>query len=404
MTVTDDTVGVVARVPALGTHDGDALLEPGETWVYRAMGTALDLSAPAPPGVTVVPGCGDRRPTYENVGTVAVDGRDYDSDPSHYCNPKVEKALLTVVKDSLPEDDSEFEFEIGPAGGPVRTFTLRDPSANTRVFDLDPGRWRVAEDLLNLPAGRWFFRGGTCREANSPGEVVIVDSGDYAEAVLAIEAGDEWRCVFSNREWARVEIFKEARTDHPLTDPDVEFPFRTDIPEGPADFMLADGESIVFDMVPEGTHRVVERLGAMPSRWFLTGIGCNRPAGHGYAVDVNTGLLRLELRWGEEIICRFVNEEGFLDIEKSINGHDADQMPGPTILVGEPIRFDFVVTNRGPEPVTGIAVVDSVLGPVACPKTALDPGESMTCTVHAVAMPGEHKNVGTATGWLDGEP
>jgi len=71
---------------------GDLLLSQGETWIYTATAQALDLST-APQGVIVVPGCGDGRNTYENIGRVNITSTAaFDEDASHYCNEVVNLA------------------------------------------------------------------------------------------------------------------------------------------------------------------------------------------------------------------------------------------------------------------------------------------------------------------------
>lgn len=72
------------------SDDGDAVLSPGESWIYVATGMALDLRAEHQ-GVVIVPGCdpnnnGIKQPAYENIGLVQA-GDQQASDPSHYCNP-----------------------------------------------------------------------------------------------------------------------------------------------------------------------------------------------------------------------------------------------------------------------------------------------------------------------------
>ena len=42
-----------------------------------------------------------------------------------------------------------------------------------------------------------------------------------------------------------------------------------------------------------------------------------------------------------------------IDIEKSTNGEDADQAPGPSILVGNPVAWEYRVTNTGTINLTG---------------------------------------------------
>ena len=99
--VTDDQIGVVSG-PSSG-DDGNGSFDPGETWVYEAASTAADLSATA---FTTVPGCGDGRPTYENVGTVTVPG-DTDSDTSHYCNPA--ETIFAVAYTDESDDGGQYD-------------------------------------------------------------------------------------------------------------------------------------------------------------------------------------------------------------------------------------------------------------------------------------------------------
>ena len=91
-------------------------------------------------------------------------------------------------------------------------------------------------------------------------------------------------------------------------------------------------------------------------------------------------------------------------IEKSTNGEDADNAPGPTVLVGSPIAWTYVVTNNGTVDLTNIVVVDDRGVAVNCGgQTALAPTQSMTCTASGVAILGQYRNVGTVTAsWTGG--
>lgn len=87
-----------------------------------------------------------------------------------------------------------------------------------------------------------------------------------------------------------------------------------------------------------------------------------------------------------------------ITLEKLTNGEDADLPPGPTILVGATVQWTYVVTNTGDVRLAGVSVTDNRGVAVTCPKTALDPGESMTCTGSGIANAGQYSNIGTATG------
>jgi hypothetical protein len=91
-----------------------------------------------------------------------------------------------------------------------------------------------------------------------------------------------------------------------------------------------------------------------------------------------------------------------ISVEKLTNGVDADTPPGPEIPVGDPVLWTYVVTNTGDVTLTGVAVTDSRGVAVTCPKTVLEPGETMTCTASGTAEAGQYANVGTASGTPEG--
>lgn len=96
-------------------------------------------------------------------------------------------------------------------------------------------------------------------------------------------------------------------------------------------------------------------------------------------------------------ICRPVGPS--VRLEKSTNGEDADSAPGPSILVGSAVTWRYVVTNTGTITLTGIVVVDDILGvAVNCNgQTTLSAGLSMTCTASGIATLGQYRNVGKVT-------
>ena len=86
-----------------------------------------------------------------------------------------------------------------------------------------------------------------------------------------------------------------------------------------------------------------------------------------------------------------------IDIEKSTNGEDADIPTGPSIFVGDPVTWEYVVTNTGNVSLTDIDVNDSELGLIGT-IASLDPGESQSLTATGTAELGQYMNLGTATG------
>lgn len=84
---------------------------------------------------------------------------------------------------------------------------------------------------------------------------------------------------------------------------------------------------------------------------------------------------------------------------------DADSAPGPISLVGQGIRFRFVVVNVGDVPLSGVTLADDQLDVSGCGiPTELDPQESRECIVGpSPAVRGQYKNTAMVSASYDGE-
>jgi len=95
-----------------------------------------------------------------------------------------------------------------------------------------------------------------------------------------------------------------------------------------------------------------------------------------------------------------------ISIETSTNGFDADAAPGPEILVGATVNWEYVVTNNGDVPLENVSVTDDQAVTVTCPETMLAVGESITCTANGTSVVGPYANLGTVNAThtdLDGD-
>jgi hypothetical protein len=87
-----------------------------------------------------------------------------------------------------------------------------------------------------------------------------------------------------------------------------------------------------------------------------------------------------------------------VSVKKYTNGDDADAAPGPSIVVGSPITWQYVVTNTGTLPLTNVTVVDDKGVIVNCGgQTTLAVAAAITCTGTGVAAVGPYRNVATVT-------
>ena len=101
-------------------------------------------------------------------------------------------------------------------------------------------------------------------------------------------------------------------------------------------------------------------------------------------------------------------ENPVIDVEKFTNGEPGDDdncVDGPTILVGDPVEWTYVVTNPGNVPLANVVVTDDQLGVIAGPDTGddngnglLDPGEIWIYTATGIAQAGDYRNLAVASG------
>ena len=84
-----------------------------------------------------------------------------------------------------------------------------------------------------------------------------------------------------------------------------------------------------------------------------------------------------------------------VEIKKSTNGEDANLAPGPTIAIGSPVTWTYVVTNNSAFTFSSLSVTDDRGVMVLCPSIFPAPGASITCTGSGTAVAGPYRNVGT---------
>ena len=176
--VTDDqSVNTLVNpifVANAGTDDGDEFLAPGEIWHYTDTLAAEDL-VNTTSGVTIVDGCSSSpdfttRATYENVGTVTVNGL-IDTDPSHYCNPPEDIEFLgcRVTAGGVNAEFTNGDGEVNryQFGGQAGAHTGKQPQPS--------GEWTHHQQ--NGPAGDFTFHGGTA-SAPEGSEIDVIRCSD----------------------------------------------------------------------------------------------------------------------------------------------------------------------------------------------------------------------------------
>ncbi|RME85889.1 MAG: hypothetical protein D6775_01570, partial [Caldilineae bacterium] len=128
-----------------------------------------------------------------------------------------------------------------------------------------------------------------------------------------------------------------------------------------------------------------------------------------YRIDKATAVATLigqftdPLRDFEGLGCLTANAS--IVVEKSTNGQDADDPPGPTIGAGQPVTWTYFVRNTGNITLINVQVTDDKLpaqNPI-CTISNLGPGQSnldvgVTCQATGIAAVGQYTNTATVSG------
>ena len=104
--------------------------------------------------------------------------------------------------------------------------------------------------------------------------------------------------------------------------------------------------------------------------------GSHRAHGDGEVGDAVPG--RTAMTFDDS--CRLAGPA--IELRKSTNGSDANGAPGPEVKVGDPVLWEYRVTNTGTLNLTTVLVTDDRGVSVDCKgQTTLAPTASMTCAV-----------------------
>ena len=104
-----------------------------------------------------------------------------------------------------------------------------------------------------------------------------------------------------------------------------------------------------------------------------------------------------------------ITSQPAVDIQKYTNGVNADSVPGPLILSGQQITWEYQIANIGNVKLNNLVVRDDNGTPAstgddftACTITSLNAGASQTCSYNGVATNGQYSNTATVTGDAQG--
>jgi len=203
-------------------------------------------------------------------------------------------AELTVTKDSVPNDQQDFNFQISdqapgdlpaPSAFIPVSFQLDDDSdvvlSNQQLTSgLQPGTYYITEDAV---AG-WDLTAINCGDG-----VNFVRVNDTTIAVTLVP-GAVMNCTFTNTKRGSITVIKETNPDGSQQAFDFTASYDAD------GFSLSDGQSNDSGALLPGTYSVAENT---PNGWDLSGVVCSDQSTPG----------SISLQPGENVTCTFTNTQ-----------------------------------------------------------------------------------------------
>jgi len=300
--------------------------------------------------------------------------------------------------------DRFIDVKVGKVAFPAMIGT-EDQSAGwtmTLKKETSPGVWETVSTKNTVGGGEWVILANQdnleakthykIEETMKTGWYVVRrDSGCEFTYNGNPEQAD-FECVYGNAKESQIIIKKE--TDGDTT---TKFGFTQNIDANTLE--LSGGQSKTYTNLRSGTYTVTENNPATADS-ILSGLSCTDPSGNTYS-DIRLGKATIALDPGETVECTFINHAivhyPSLVILKTTNGDDAEDAPGPSILVGDPVTWEYTVTNNGDTTLNDIKVDDDKEGTISCPLTTLDPGQKMVCHAQGTAVKGAYENIGIVT-------
>ena len=381
-----DTVGTALPVPVTGCATS---LAPGDSDTCEVTGVAVAGQ-------------------YSNVGSVrgtpTVGPVQTDTDPSHYFGAE---AAIDIVKTTNTDDANFAPGPIIPVGGDVTWDYVVTNIGDTIINDIEVTDSDPEVTVVCTP-GVTSLDPDEVLECSATG---TAEAGQY-ENIATVTGTDELDVDVQADdpshyfgEQASVTLEKYTGTDP------------ADTATGPL-FSVGDTVTWIYEITNTGNVPVTYQLTDNPAP--AIGIACTRllfiqpgqtifchasaPAEAGQHQNVASVVATAPSGPLLPVTdpANYFGVQGGIDIEKLTNGEDADEPPGPYVLVGSTVNWTYVVTNTGNSPLTGIVVTDNKGVAVTCPSGTLPSGppptNSMTCTGSAAALEDQYTNLASVVG------
>lgn len=327
-----------------------------------------------------------------------------------------------VAVDGVPVDNPS-SFTVNQAAGATQVFTLRfrEPPASSGQI-LDPrflGTFTLTNTQIGTPttaaraAAFSFYPTGPIPFMAANGQIAPIGE-QYSDTALSVNDGESYNSVFDfsglpGGVLPSGSILSAHEVDAcNLNGPTERVRFKSSAGEawmryysnvgfGPTGPVTFDSETGEYDILPAP---VVPPSTICPDSGYIATFETISDRSD-LSINIE-GIPRASgRRW--LMLAPTVPAAPAVGVVKTVNGQNVDKAPGPQLVPGQAVSWEFAVTNRGNVPLGSVNVTDDKVANVDCGDgTSVIPilavGETITCRAFGTAENGPHTNIVSVTG------
>lgn len=404
-TVSDSPAGTIIATPSLTTSGGTGSAD-ADFSIPNNVSRTVNITETVPAGYQLTSiSCSATTGTLitnsTNLATATVNITAVPGTVGNCVFVNLRKPTITVAKLSVG-GTANFAFSGGSNGLPASLnldTAVSNPRSSTAFAVADATQ--PASLSETVPSG-WLLTGWSCVTGGGT-EVAAGTTATMTVPASAIDDGNDLTCTFSNSKQPQLRLRKALPLGR-FVDGD-QFALSIAGPGGPAGATTTGSGTVAneeaqLNPATVGAAYTLTETGSSGANLasYVTTYACTNAQAGGQAPSGSGTTFNLTAAAGDDLICTFTNTRNPLaDLvitKTNTPGSGASDQPADTLARGATTAYTIVVTNNGPDAVTGAVLTDppgsrqglTCTSPPSCTGTACPAGLTLAQLESGVAL------------------